>query len=201
MLQSISRISGLSKDCVLPIPVPLSLQNILGSCSRPTSSARSGGKVVSKLTSCHAGQGFDVVNHVLPNQLISLWYGKGGDVVTLTMGDTEAELDWDPYTELDYVPIELLNRMDVQACASCLRGSLESNHQMLPIVMLEEEDTHWRLLRICGNKLVSNSQRPSRSFKLTGFLPFTAGPPSAQRRSSSISVSSSTLTSRRFRST
>jgi len=68
---------------------------------------------------------------------------EGKDVVAITIGDMEAQLDWDPYSELDTVPIELLNRMDVQACASCLRGSLEPNHQMLPVVMLEEEKTCW----------------------------------------------------------
>jgi len=66
-----------------------------------------------------------------------------GKQVSIALGNDTAYLDWDPFSEIDTVSIELLNRMDIKACANCLRGSLEPNHLMHPIAMLEEEATCW----------------------------------------------------------
>mgnify|MGYP007114653825 FL=1 len=74
--------------------------------------------------------------HDFPQVHKKVTEANGG--VTISMGEYDARLDWDPYSEVDGVPIELINRMDVQACASCLRGSLEPNHMMPPIKMEEE---------------------------------------------------------------
>jgi hypothetical protein len=53
-------------------------------------------------------------------------------------GGIHKEYDWNPL-----VGEHRDNIADTQACFCCLRGSLEPSHQMIPVALLQHEETAW----------------------------------------------------------